>query len=157
MSPARPAAPSKEPRKWVKPLKKRKTQVLKKSVSSERQNSKSVFRVAHPIGWQIATSNNQSADDSDNADEIEQEEEQDSGTLSDKDAETHSKHSSDSPPPQITPVPTQQDELLLEEQENSNCNATLKLCTNINTTDISEVTENLTGMPTSPLSKDLLD
>ena len=157
VSPARPPPPSKDPTKWVKPPKKRKNQILKKSVSSERQISKSVFRVAHPKGWLFdrkgVTSNNQRVDTRDNDDEIEQDDEQDSDTLSDRDTERHSEHSSDSPPPPIPPDPTQQDELLLEEQEDSNCNATLKLCTNINTTNISDVTENLPGMPTSPLSK----
>ena len=74
MRPARPAALSKEPKKWAKPQKKRKTQVLKKSISSERQNnSASVFRVLQPTGWRLATSK---TNNSDKADEVEQEEEQ---------------------------------------------------------------------------------
>ena len=83
---------------------------------------------------------------------MEQKEEQISATLSNN-AETHSKQASDNLPPEIIPVRTQQEQLLLEEPENSSRNTTLKLCMNINTTDISEITENITGMPTSPLSK----
>ena len=160
MRPSRPPPPKTTPQKWVPPPKKRKTQVMKKSVSREREYSKSVYRVAHPKGWlrdeDKPKRTNRRADGHDTHDEVEQQDEPDSGSLEDKNV-GKIEDLSESPPRQMAPELTAQDDPDFEEEEEEKmCNAKLKLCTNINTTDISDVTENAYTAATSPLSNKIL-
>ena len=151
----------KNPTKWVIPEKKRKTQQVKKSISRERDISKSVARLSHPAGWirdaPQLPSNTQLVDsDEEKQDEVEQHD-QDSDTLSEKQADKRSEHVSNSPPPQLPAEITQQDgpeqDGLLEDHK---CNDKLEFCTNINTTDIYDFSKKLPTTPTPPLSKRFL-
>ena len=158
MRPARPPPPKTKPQKWEPPPKKRKTIAIKKSVSREREPTKSVWRQQLPKNWlvdkQEATKTNQRVDDRDTRDEVEQQDEQDSGSLEDKNVGKVQVDPSESPtrekPPELTNQGAQD---FNEDEEEKMCNAKLKLCTNINTTDISDITENARTAATSPLSK----
>ena len=156
MRPSRPPPPKTTPQKWVPPPKKRKTQVVKKSVSREREYSKSVYRLAHPKGWlrdeEKPKKTNRRADGHDTHDEVEQQDGEDSGSLEDKHVGKVEEDLSASPPRQMAPALTERDPDFEEEEEEKMCNTKLKLCTNINTTDISDVTENAHSAATSPLS-----
>ena len=158
MRPARPPPPKTKPQKWEPPPKKRKTIAIKKSVSREREQTKSVWRQEPPKDWitdnKEAGTTDQRVDDRDTHDEVEQQDEQDSGSLEDKNVGKVQVNPSESPSREIAPELTNQGaEHYNEDEEEKMCNAKLTLCTNINTTDISDITENALTAGISPLSK----